>query len=133
MGNMSFTREHFNWMKSGELKSPDSEFANNPPGLHPISETPSINFHGLPVVNEVELDNGRKSASSWGRKSLESEANKTNKETSTSAEKIRLSDRSSNASDGHGMHPALEPHTPDRVSQQSDGSRMSTSSFAFPV
>ncbi|KAK1371549.1 RNA-binding protein with serine-rich domain [Heracleum sosnowskyi] len=95
MGNMSFTRDHFNWMKSGELKSP--------PGLPSISETPSINFHGLPVVNEVELDNGRKSASSWGRKSLESEANKTNKEISTSADKIRLSDRSSNSSDGHGM------------------------------
>lgn len=133
MGNMSFTRDHFNWMKSGELKSPDSEFANYPPGLPPITETTSNNFHGLPVVNEVELDNGKKSTSSWGRNSLESEANKINKETSTAAERIRLSDRSSNASDGHGMHPALEPHTPARVSQQSDGSRMSTSSFAFPV
>ncbi|KAF1002560.1 hypothetical protein AG4045_001715 [Apium graveolens] len=133
MGNMSFTRDHFNWMKSGELKSPDSEFANIPPGLPPITETPSNHSYGLPVVNEVELDNERKSTSSWGRQSIETEANKTNKETSTTADRIRLSDRSSNASDGHGMHPALEPPTPARVSQQSDGSRMSTSSFAFPV
>lgn len=111
MGNMSFTRDQFNWMKSGEL---NPEFANNLPGLPTINETPSNNSYGLPVVNEVELD-------------------KTNKETSTAGERIRLSDRSSNASDGHGMHPALEPHTPARVSQQSDGSRMSTNSFAFPV
>lgn len=133
MGNMSFTRDHFNWMKSGELRSPDSEFTYNPPGLPTITETSSNNFHGLPVVNEVESDDVRKSTSSMGRKSLELEANRTNKETFTSADNVCLSDRTSNVSDGQGMHPALEPNTPARVSQQSDGSRMSTNSFAFPV
>ncbi|WOH09781.1 hypothetical protein DCAR_0729240 [Daucus carota subsp. sativus] len=126
MGNMSFTRDHLNWMKSGELKSPDSEFTNNPSNLPPITENSSYNFHNLEVVNEHELDDGRNSTSS-------TQANETNKETHTSAERTRISDRASNASDGHGMHPALEPPTPARVSQQSDNSRISNSSFAFPV
>lgn len=129
MGNNSFSREQFNLMKSGELKSPE-EWMNSLSTLPPITETKSNDLPSLPVVIEAPSDNGRKSSSSMGKDSVENEeAYETPKVASKGSAGVNgkgdhFGANTTYLSNGQGNPPA---------SRLSDGSGHSNISFAFPV
>lgn len=119
MGNMSFTRDHTLWMKSGELgmpgdiqfPEPPTELSNNPPP---------------PENKPVAIDAGERSPTlnNGGFGITEAEAAETMREV--------IRENEEDCSNEGKVIAAKESHNSPRLSHRSDGS-VSVRSFAFPV